>query len=73
MIIYNKEQFEEFYFYSKDQIKESDYPKEYPCVCKQKYWDGGLVGSHVDHVIIYAPKNVNKIDYFDGVLKGWET
>ena len=31
MIVNSKEEFEDFYPYSKDQIDE--YPKEYPCVC----------------------------------------
>jgi len=71
-IIRNKKEFEDFYFYSKDQIKE-DYPSQYPCICKQVDQGGGLGGEWIEHVIVYAPYDNDTKSYLNGVQKGWET
>jgi hypothetical protein len=54
MIINNKKDFENFYPYSKDQIKE--YPSEYPCVCAIEEKGGGLMGEYIEVFVTYFPK-----------------
>jgi hypothetical protein len=65
MIINNKEEYEEFYPYSKDKIKE--YPKEYPCICSWSTEGGGLMGEYRQVYVIYFPKNLTADEAF---LKG---
>lgn len=71
MIVNSKEEFEEFYPYSKDQIGE--YPKEYPCVCKWMWEGGGLMGEYKQVYVIYFPKNVTINEAFiKGLESNWE-
>ena len=62
MIINNKEEFENFYPYSKDQIGE--YPKEYPCICYWQEEGGGLTGYYKQIYVIYFPKNLTPHEAF---------
>ena len=71
MKVTNKEDFEDFYPYSKDQIKE--YPKEYPCITKIVYVDGGLMGDYKEVHVAYFPKNVSAEEAFlIGLFNPWE-
>jgi hypothetical protein len=71
MVINNKEEFENFYPYSKDQIKE--YPKEYPCVCSWSEEGGGLMGEYKIIYATYFPKNVTTQEAFiQGMTPKWE-
>jgi len=71
MIINSKDEFENFYPYSKDQINE--YPKEYPCVCKWRREGGGLMGEYKQVYVIYFPKNVtNNEAFMMGLYASWE-
>jgi hypothetical protein len=70
MLINNKEEFEEFYPYSKDQI--SKYPSEYPCLCSWSNEGGGLMGEYKQVRVIYFPKNVTVEEAFLlGIKKQW--
>ena len=64
-VINNKKEFEEFFPYSSDQIRE--YPKEYPCVCSWSREGGGLMGEYKQVYVTYFPKNVTSDEAF---LKG---
>jgi hypothetical protein len=71
MIINNKEEFENFYPYSKDQIKE--YPSEYPCVCTWEEEGGGLMGEYKVVYVTYFPKNVTIEEAFlQGLNPKWK-
>ena len=71
MIINNKKEFEEFYPYSKDQIK--NYPKEYPCLCKWTWEGGGLMGEYKQTHVLYFPKNITiEKAFLLGVKSQWE-
>ena len=67
MVINNKKDFENFYPYSKDQIKE--YPNEYPCVCAIEEKGGGLMGEYIEVFVTYFPKNVTIKEAFIQVMK----
>jgi hypothetical protein len=62
MLVNNKEEFEDFYPYSKDQI--SEYPKEYPCVCKWEHEGGGLTGDYKQVCVAYFPVNATPNEAF---------
>lgn len=64
-IINNKEEFEQFYPYSKDQI--DNYPKEYPCMCNWFEEGGGLMGEYRQVYVLYYPKDVDKKSFEQGV------
>jgi hypothetical protein len=71
VVIDNKEEFEEFYPYSKDQIGE--YPKEYPCVCTWEEEGGGLMGEYRQVYVLYFPKDVTIEEAFLlGVKRNWQ-
>ena len=71
MIINNKEEFQDFYPYSKDQIDE--YPSEYPCVCVCEEEGGGLMGEYKVVYVTYFPKNVTIEEAFlQGMKPKWE-
>lgn len=70
MVINNKKDFENFYPYSKDQIKE--YPSEYPCVCALEEKGGGLMGEYIEVFVTYFPKNVTiKEAFIQGMKPKW--
>jgi hypothetical protein len=70
MIINNKEEYEKFYPYSKDNIKE--YPKEYPCVIRKYYHDAGLMGTYWEVDVLYFPKNLTVNEAFiQGLNPEW--
>jgi hypothetical protein len=62
MKVTNKEEFEDFYPYSKDQI--SEYPKEYPCIVNWEYEGGGLMGEYKQVYVAYFPKNTTSDEAF---------
>lgn len=71
-VINNKEEFEKFYPYSKDQI--SEYPKEYPCVAKWEYEDYGLMGDKRQVYVAYYPKDLSPNDAFlKGLHYSWKS
>lgn len=52
----SKEEWEDFYYYSKSGYKPKKYPKSYPCFAKKEDCDGGIGGDYVSHYVCYAPK-----------------
>jgi hypothetical protein len=72
-IINNKEEFENLYekeCYSKNYLKEKDYPLRYPCivVSKGNCGDGGLMGEFLWLEKHYCPKKYD----FESFAFGFE-
>ena len=63
-------------FYYKGQIREEDYPIEYPCILDKIQMSGGLGGDFVYHKIVYFPDSPisntesKKLAYFEGYKAG---
>ena len=55
VIIKNKEDFEEAYYYDKKYLREEDYPTHFPCIMEVYEWGGGLGGSGKSHIFINSP------------------
>ena len=70
MKINNKEEFENFYPYDKKYINE--YPREYPCIVRCIFIDGGLMGDSKEIQVAYYPKKVECSDIFqEGLFYDW--
>lgn len=70
-IINNKTEFEEFYPYDKKNIKV--YPKEFPCVVKHIFADGGLMGDSIETYVAYFPVGVNSdVAFLIGLNGDWK-
>jgi hypothetical protein len=71
LVVNSKEEFEEHYPYSKDQIRE--YPQEYPCVMGIFWEGGGLMGDYKQVYVAYFPKNMSSNDAFlYGMSQPWK-
>lgn len=71
LIINNKEEYEDFYPYDNTDI--NNYPKEYPCIVKCEFIEGGLMGDYKQVSVIYYPTNVSiKEAFYEGLKGNWE-
>jgi hypothetical protein len=72
LVINNKQEFESFYPYSKDQIKK--YPKEYPCICSWSIEGGGLMGDYKQVHVIYFPNHsiLHRSIFIAGLNAKWQ-
>ena len=70
-IVNNKEEFDALYPYKEGTF--NIYPKEYPCVCKCKHVEGGLMGDYYEIKVAYIPENKTPIEMFmAGISNPWE-
>lgn len=65
-LLYSKKDFENFYHYDKKYLKESVYPKEYPCIARKVVCGGGLAGEWIDHKFTYIDKKYDLCSFLAG-------
>lgn len=71
-IVNSREDFQNVWWYSADQLEEKDYPKKYPCLVEIIFRGGGLGGEWTDHHITYIPKDMDPKTFLAGYKKGRE-
>ena len=64
VIIKNKEDFEEAYYYDKKYLKEEKYPTHYPCIMEIYTFGGGLMGEQTTHFFVNLPQDPHIADVF---------
>jgi hypothetical protein len=71
-LINNKQEWEDFYYYSPKYIPKK-YPREYPCLAEMRSEGGGLSGEYEAHYVCYFPTTQDpKEAFLYGIGHKWE-